>query len=202
MSRRIVLFFMSGVAVLVLACGGDDSSRMGPTTPGAMTGAAAPGGMPGAMGGGMMVTGEFDYLTRMIPHHQEAIDAARILQAGTRRQQMRDFAAAIIRTQSAEVTQMEAWLAQWYPGRETSVDYQPMMRNLNTLSGDALDRAFFEDMIPHHMMAVMMSQQLLVRQLAQHPAIVPFATTIRDVQHAEIEMMRTWLREWFDVDRR
>jgi uncharacterized protein (DUF305 family) len=73
------------------------------------------------------------------------------------------------------------------------------MRDLEGLTGGALDRAFLEDMIPHHMMAVMMSQQLVTRGLAEHQAVVPFATNIRDTQQAEIRMMRQWLWWWFGV---
>ena len=45
---------------------------------------------------------------------------------------------------------------------------------------DALDQAFLEDMIPHHGMAVMMSQQLLARGLAEHQEVTDLATAIRD----------------------
>lgn len=147
----------------------------------------------------MEVRNEFDYLTRMIPHHDEAIAAAKVLQSGTQRQEMRTFAASIIETQTAEVTQMQAWLAAWYPGRDTRVTYTPMMRDLTGLGGAALDRAFLEDMIPHHMMAVMMSQQFLVANLADHGEVVPFARHIRDTQHTEIQTMAGWLRDWFGV---
>lgn len=156
------------------------------------------GGMGGmGMGMGMEVRNEFDYLTRMIPHHEEAIVAAKVLQAGTQRQEMRTFAASIIETQSAEVAQMKAWLAAWYPGRDTRVIYIPMMRTLTGLGGAALDRAFLDDMIPHHMMAVMMSQQFLVANLADHGEVVPFARNIRDTQQNEIHTMTSWLRAWF-----
>ena len=169
-----------------------------------MRGPLAPDSMPWSPGysgnaGSMIVAGEFDYLARMIPHHEEAIAAARLLRAGTARQEMRDFADTIIRTQSAEVVQMRTWLAQWYPGRDPSVAYQPMMRDLTGLTAGALDRAFLEDMIPHHMMAVAMSQQLLARNPIAHPAVVPFAAGIRDTQRAEIQMMGVWLRVWFGV---
>ena len=60
-----------------------------------------------------------------------------------------------------------------------------------------LDRAFLEDMIPHHGMAVMMSQQVLSRGRAQHPEVTELATTIRDRQHAEIVSMMAWLTSWF-----
>ena len=64
---------------------------------------------------------------------------------------------------------MERWLADWYPGRSTDVKYRPMMRDLTGVSGERLDRVFLQDMIRHHMAAVMMSQQLLARGLAEHP---------------------------------
>lgn len=155
-----------------------------------------PGGMPGqAMRG---VDSEFEYLTQMIPHHEEAIDSAEALREGTERPEMEAFAEDIVETQSAEVEQMQAWLAAWYPERDASVDYEPMMRDLTALDGDELDRAFLEDMIGHHMAAVMMSQQLLTRDLAEHGDVVPFAERIRDGQRAEIRQMRTWLADWFD----
>lgn len=170
--------------------------------PGGMNGNA---GMSGGMssGAGMMgmsdmtVADEFSYLTMMIPHHVEAIQSAEVLKAGTDRPEMREFAQQIIDTQTREVSQMRSWLAEWYPGRDTTVDYTPMMRDLSGLQGDALDQAFLDDMIPHHMAAVMMSQQLLMADLADHAEVEPFAQTIRDSQRAEIMTMHGWLSDWF-----
>ncbi len=164
-------------------------------------------GMPAGMNStaGMMgmstmsVTDEFSYLTMMIPHHEEAIKAAEVLKAGTDRPEMREFAQKIIDTQTREVNQMRSWLAAWYPGRDTAVDYTPMMRDLSGLQGDALDQAFLEDMIPHHMVAVMMSQQLLIAGVADHAEVGPFAQSIRDSQRAEIMTMHGWLSDWFNI---
>jgi uncharacterized protein (DUF305 family) len=154
---------------------------------------------PGMPGGGPMATvsSEFDYLTHMIPHHEEAVVAARALVVGTSRPELRAFGQGIITTQTAEIQQMRQWLARWYTGRDTGVDYTPMMRDMTGLAGDALDRAFLTDMIPHHMMAVMMSHQLLNRGLVVHAPVQPFATTIARTQSAEIRRMRAWLAEWF-----
>ena len=189
------------ITFLTAACGSGDSSRMGPMGPSSMTGRSdSTGGMAGTgmgMGMGMEVRNEFDYLTKMIPHHDEAIVAAKVLQQGTQRPEMRSFAASIIEAQAAEVRQMKAWLAAWYPGRDTRVTYTPMMRALTRLGGSVLDRAFLDDMIPHHMMAVMMSQQFLVANLADHREVVPFARNIRDTQQNEIQTMARWLRDWF-----
>ena len=145
---------------------------------------------------GSAVGTEFTYLSEMVAHHEEAVVAAEEL-GRSDRPQLRAFAASIVETQSAQIDQMTAWLAQWYPGRSTDVDYQPMMRDLSGLSGDELDQAFLRDMIPHHMTAVMMSQQLLVRAVAEHERVNALAASIRREQHAEIFQMRQWLADWF-----
>lgn len=192
-------------ALVPAACGGGSSAGLTPTGPGAAAGPAASQGNPpgmgnmGGMGMSMQVANEFEYLTQMIPHHVEAIETATLLQRHTDRDEMRTFAATIIRTQSAEVEQMKTWLARWYPGRDTRVQYEPMMRELTGLTGSALDRQFLDDMIPHHMGAVMMSQQLIARRLATHQEVVPFAAAIRDTQRQEIQMMSGWLQAWFGV---
>lgn len=156
-------------------------------------------GMGAMMSGMEVVESEFDYLAGMIPHHEEAIASAQVLLEGTDRPEMKAFAERIIETQSAEVAQMQEWLTAWYPDQDISVDYEPMMRDLDGLTGDELDQAFLEDMIGHHMEAVMMSQQLLAQDLGEHPETIPFAEQIRDNQHAEIFQMSEWLRDWFGV---
>lgn len=163
-------------------------------------GQGAPRGSAGTPGWGWMYGGtlsnEADYLTTMVAHHQEAVAAARQLQRSDR-PQMRAFGAAIVKTQSAQIAQMNRWLRQWYPHRSPDRRYEPMMRDLTHLSGSQLDRVFLQDMIGHHMAAVMMSQQLLVRGLAEHPEVNRLARTIRNDQHAEIFQMMRWLRTWY-----
>ena len=86
----------------------------------------APGGMtspppgtgqrqgPGTGMHGPRAATEAEYLTEMVAHHQEAVDAA--AQQRSTRPQMREFGAAIVRTQSAQIEQMNRWLDRWYPG--------------------------------------------------------------------------------------
>ena len=92
---------------------------------------------------------------------------------------------------------MESWLAEWYPDDSTDGDHEPMMRDLTGLSGDRLDRTFLEDMVPHHMAAVMMSQHGLASGLFDHDGVAVLAADIRDDQRVEIVRMRAWLRDWF-----
>ena len=154
------------------------------------------------MGPGMMrsmsvsVNSEYEFLVHMIPHHEEAVSTAEILKENTEREVMKRFAEDIIRTQSEEIELMAAWLEAWYPERDHHIDYHPMMRDLENLMGETLDRTFLEDMIPHHMEAVMMSQQLLSRGLAEHEEVASLARSIRNNQRDEIRMMRSWMVQW------
>lgn len=152
----------------------------------------------GSMMGGVSPASEAEYLAVMMAHHEEAVAAARELSRSAR-PQMRAFGESIVATQSAQIEQMTSWLQGWYPDPSTTVDYRPMMRDLSGLSGDRLDRAFLQDMIGHHMVAVMMSQHLLWRG-TDHEQVAALARSIRDDQHAEIIQMQRWLRQWFDTD--
>lgn len=165
----------------------DESDGPRPWQPGWM--------MPGLMQGTGAVS-EYAYLTEMVAHHQEAVAAAQQLERSPRTE-MREFGVAIIASQSAQIDQMQQWLSDWYPTRSGHADYQPMMRDLTGLSGDRLDRVFLQDMVGHHMGAVMMSQRLLMRGVADHEQVEVLAQTIRDEQHAEIFQMQQWLEEWF-----
>lgn len=178
----------------------DDDSWQHPMMSGQVSGHAS-GHMGGASGAHhVSVASEQEYLAEMVAHHQEAIDAARELRRSDRAA-MRRFGEGIVESQSAQVAQMRSWLDEWYPGESTDADYEPMMRDLTGLSGDRLDRTFLEDMVGHHMAAVMMSQHLLASGLVDHDEVADLAADIRDDQHAEILRMRGWLRAWFGVRR-
>lgn len=149
-------------------------------------------------GGAMvLIESEYEFLIKMIPHHEEAVDNAKFLRDNTNRDQMKEFAENIIETQSNEIEEMEKYLDKWYPNRTNDYEYQPMMRNYDGLEAEELNEAFLEDMIFHHMEAVMMSQQLIMGELDEHEEVYLLAESIRDSQRQEIFMMKDWLSSWY-----
>lgn len=152
---------------------------------------------PGPQAGMGMISSELDFLTQMIPHHQEAVDSARQLLTVSTRPELRQLAEAIIEAQSREIALMQGWLAAWYPEAEHNADYTPMMRDLSGFSPEEAERAFLEDMIEHHRMAVMMARQLLMRNLAEHEEVAALAQDIVATQTAEIAQLQSWLRDWY-----
>jgi len=152
---------------------------------------------PGPQAGMGLISSELDFLTQMIPHHQEAVDSARQLLMVTERPELRQLAEAIIEAQSREIALMQGWLAAWYPEAEHAVDYAPMMRSLSGLSPEEAEHTFLEDMIEHHRMAVMMARQLLMRNLAERDEVAALAQDVVATQTAEIAQLQSWLRDWY-----
>ncbi|KRF37573.1 DUF305 domain-containing protein [Nocardioides sp. Soil805] len=218
MRRSVVVAVCASVVAVVATAGlavaltNDDDNRPGmmssnvqgrgtggPGGPGLGRGTMMQGpGLGAMMGAGMhvVVRSEHGFLVRMIAHHEEAIEAAGELSRSDR-PEMRELGRSIVADQTAQVEQMRAWLQEWYPDRSGHTAYRPMMRDLSGLSGDRLDLVFLEDMIGHHMAAVMMSQQLVVRGLAEHDEVADLARSISASQRAEILTMRRWLWQWF-----
>ena len=146
------------------------------------------GGMDHSM---MMVKSEREFLEGMIPHHQEAVDTAKeVIARGGSTPEIKKLAEDIIVAQEKEIAMMKEWYQRWYG--ETYVadpkDYKPMMRDLSTLSGAALDRVFLQDMVMHHMGAIMMAQS--VQPHIEHQEMTDLTKAIVETQTAEIELMR------------
>jgi len=145
------------------------------------------------------VDSEYEFLVEMIPHHQEAVDSAGETAARTLRPELRAFTQEIMSAQSIEIDAMQAWLAEWYPGKSDMAAYKPMMRPTAGLSSDRADQSFLEDMIMHHSMAVMMADRIVKGNLTERPELLQLADDIIRTQNAEIERMETWLLEWYGI---
>lgn len=143
----------------------------------------------------MLVTSEEDFISKMIPHHQEAVDTAKeVLERGATTKEIRELAENIITAQEAEIVAMKSWYLEWY-GKQYENDggYVPMMRDLKNLSGTNIDRIFLEDMIMHHMGAIMMARG--VEPYVKHQQLSELTKAIVSSQSAEITQMRLILQE-------
>ncbi len=54
------------------------------------------------------------FITAMIPHHQSAIDAAKLAKDKGEHQEIKTLAGNIITSQQKEIDQMQQWLKAWY----------------------------------------------------------------------------------------
>lgn len=142
----------------------------------------------------MMVSSEREFIEEMIPHHQEAVDTAKeVIERGGTTSEIKRLVENIVVAQEREIADMKSWYQAWYGiPYQPSGNYTPMMRELDNLSGSAIDRVFLEDMIGHHMGAIMMARS--VQPYIEHTEIEVLADAVVSTQSAEIMEMRRMLQ--------
>ena len=69
-----------------------------------------------------------------------------------------------------------------------------MVNTLSGKTGDEFDKAFIEQMIPHHQGAIEMAKQAKANAL--HQEIKDMADDIISAQTSEINMMKSWQSSW------
>lgn len=164
-------------------------------------------GMMGMMGmnSNRMMGGNIDkrFIEEMIPHHESAIVMAKLAQKKATQPEVKTLANNIISSQSEEITTMQQWYKDWY-GTEVPKQSGVTMMGGSMMSSQAgvdslnaatdFDKAFLEEMIPHHQMAVMMANML--DQGTNRPEMEKLAGDIIDAQTKEINDMKSWQTKW------
>lgn len=141
------------------------------------------------------ISSEEEFIKHMIPHHQEAVDTASRLTQITQNQELKKLTADVVSAQQKEITMMQSRLRDWYATGIVQVAYQPMMRDTSTISAiGTIEKMRLEDMILHHMGAVMMAKEVL--QLSPRPEVAAFAQDVIAVQTAEIMQMKKMLQNY------
>jgi uncharacterized protein (DUF305 family) len=138
----------------------------------------------------------------MIPHHESAIEMAKLAQQKASHSEIKTLAGDIIASQSDEIIKMRYWYERWYgievPKQDTANRMTSMMHNANdidNLRGAVdFDKVFLEEMIPHHQMAVMMANML--DNATNRQEMKTLANDIITAQTKEIDAMRNWQVQW------
>jgi uncharacterized protein (DUF305 family) len=147
---------------------------------------------------------DLQFIDQMIPHHEGALMSSEHMISNSKRPEMRQLYENIQKSQSEQIEQMQEWRKEWYPdagqpsGMMGEEQTGSMMGNglmdgsmQGMMSGNALDTMFLKMMIPHHQMAVDMSDEALSK--AEHPELRELAQEIRDEQSSEIKLMQGYL---------
>jgi uncharacterized protein (DUF305 family) len=140
------------------------------------------------------ITSERLFLEHMIPHHQEAVDSARVvLERGTTLRPLQELVEDIIVAQTTEIDMMKEWYRTWYQAEyENTGVYTPMMRSSEDTTAVEGDRAFLEDMIVHHEGAIISAEKMLT--LPGSAETKELARTIIETQAVEITQIQELLK--------
>jgi uncharacterized protein (DUF305 family) len=156
---------------------------------------------------------DVEFAQQMIPHHEQALDMAKIALTRAQSPQVKDLAADIEAAQDPEIQTMTGWLKKW--GEDTpsgmgghTMDDGSMMGDdpmgegmmsdgdmaaLEKASGAAFDQMFLTMMIKHHEGAITMAKD--EQRDGKDTAAIELATRIESAQTAEIKLMRKLLSD-------
>jgi uncharacterized protein (DUF305 family) len=150
------------------------------------------------------------FMQGMISHHAQAVEMTDLVGSRTASDAMRKLAERIQVSQTDEIKMMERWLSTrgeevpsahahhamggaLMPGMLTPEE----MSRLSAAKGREFDRLFLEGMIKHHEGALVMVKDLFATAgAAQESDVFAFASDVDADQRAEIDRMRSMLKEY------
>lgn len=145
------------------------------------------------------------FIEQMIPHHDDAIEMAELALTRAEHPEIKQLAADIRRTQTAENAQMRAWYQEWFGTAVPDIGVSSQMMGGMMGSGamdmadlevaKPFDKAFIEAMIPHHQTAIMMSR--MAGGASGRSEMRGLTSSIIEAQSTEIAKMQAWYEEWY-----
>lgn len=206
--RLFVFVALFALPLLLAACGGNKTDN-------------SMGGMPG-MGNATTTSAvsiDQQFIDMMVPHHQSAIEMAKLAQTRAERPELKTLAGNIIADQNKEIEQMKQWRKAWFGSDQTpAIEQMPLLpglsmgnmqgmnsngtMNMTTAINDLktaqpFDKAFMQAMVQHHTQAIDAAK--IAQEKGTRAEIKTLAGTIISSQQKEIDQMQGWLKAWYGV---
>jgi uncharacterized protein (DUF305 family) len=207
------------VALLVASCGGAGGG-MGNMDDGQMEKKNRPAkesmknmdhsgmdeGSGGMTSGMAMKNGKYSderFIDAMVPHHEGAVDMAEVALENAEHEEIKQLAEDIVSAQETEIKKLKSIKQEEFGTSKVPMDMNAeqmegmgMMVDPQSLADeDPFDRAFIDNMIPHHRSAIEMAE-VAARETA-NPEIKVLAQGIVEAQKREISQMEQWRQQWY-----
>ncbi|MGK2852265.1 MAG: DUF305 domain-containing protein [Candidatus Limnocylindrales bacterium] len=207
MIARSITFLLLLTLAFVAGCSSAEPGSSGQATP-PPAGSAAPSSADDL---------DRAFIDMMVPHHQSAIEMAKVAQERATHDELRSLADDIVSAQETEITQLREWRQAWFGSADTpGMDAMPLMPGMDmpgmdgmsmdgtmdmTIDVEALrtaepfDRAFIEAMIAHHESAIEAAG--IIGAASDRPELQQIAASIIEAQQREIDQMQGWRIAWY-----
>jgi uncharacterized protein (DUF305 family) len=219
-----LLSLLLAVASILAACGGVGGGQQGSGSGSDQESAERNGGGMagmdhdqmghGSMGMGskgmarqmVMENGKFSderFIDAMVPHHQGAIEMARVALKNAEHEEILELSRNIISSQQAEIEELKSIKKEEYGTSNVPMEMSPeQMRGMGMMmdpqqlaSQEPFDKAFIDAMIPHHQSAIEMAK--VAYQESENDKIKELAQDIVSAQKEEIEQMKRRRQQWY-----
>jgi uncharacterized protein (DUF305 family) len=143
------------------------------------------------------------FIDAMVPHHQGAIEMARVALKNAEHEEIQELSRNIVSTQQSEIEELKSIKKEEFGTSSVPMEMSmEQMKGMGTMMNpqrlakrQPFDKAFIDAMIPHHQSAIYMAQ--VAHEKSKIPAIKDLAENIISAQQAEIEHMTHWRQQWY-----
>lgn len=155
------------------------------------------------------IESDLAFIDLMVPHHQLAVDMARLAEQKAAHGELKGMARDIIWAQEDEINRMNIWRNELAAGASNVTppshtgsgghaadsNVMGMDVDLNKLAASPnFDRDFIEAMLPHHQSAIDMSRSAMPN--LKKAEVRDLANDIITTQQTEIDRMLAWQQDW------
>jgi len=220
LTKTWLLTLLLAITVILAACGGAGGGQQGSGSGSEQEPAEKADGMDhsqmnhGSMDMGsngmarqmVMENGKYSdkaFIDAMVPHHQGAIEMARVALKNAEHAEIKELSRNIISSQQAEIEELKAIKKEEFGTSNVPMEMSPeQMRSMGMMmdpqelaNREPFDKAFIDAMIPHHQSAIEMAE--VAYEKSKNPRIKELAENIMSAQKREIEQMKQWRKDWY-----
>ncbi|MEU1596026.1 DUF305 domain-containing protein [Streptomyces sp. NPDC005708] len=197
-ARRVAAVGVVAAGALLLSACSNDSNDMGSMDHGGGHGSAAATATTTAGG---YNDADIHFAQMMIPHHEQAVEMAKLADGRAADSEIKDIATKIEKAQDPEIKTMTGWLQSW--GKPTAMGDMPGMdmgdgmmsdkdmKELKAMKGTEFDKMFAQMMINHHNGAISMAKN--EQKDGKNADAVKMAGDIVTSQSAEVKQLQSIL---------
>jgi uncharacterized protein (DUF305 family) len=215
--KHAIAALLAAAALTLAACGGNTGGQ----GHGSMDHGTGPGGdhsQRSSQGGEtsseemaamsremVMPNGEYSdkaFIDAMVPHHEGAVEMAEVALKQAEHPEIKEVAEDIVSSQRAEIGMFGEIRERRYGSAESNAEMDEMDMRAMGMSdprelaqADPFDKAFIDEMIPHHESAIAMARVAL--EESEDGEIRRIARDIVSAQEREIAQMKEWREEWY-----
>jgi uncharacterized protein (DUF305 family) len=143
------------------------------------------------------------FIDAMVPHHQGAIEMARVALKNAEHAEIKELSRNIISSQQAEIEELKSIKQGEFGTSNVPMEMSPeQMRSMGMMmdpqelaNREPFDKAFIDAMISHHQSAIEMAE--VAYEKSKNPRIKELAENIMSAQKREIEQMKQWRKDWY-----
>lgn len=134
------------------------------------------------------------YINAMISHHRGAMLMAEKAALETKRQEVKDLTAEIIKNEPVAIDELYKWKKEWYGDSKKVAD--PIVVNFGGYD-DKYDLRFLNALINHHQSGILMTKETNLK--SSRAEVLNNADAVEIFLTNGIKMLSDWRKSWYQI---